>query len=141
MKRARFSPVGTSLPSANSGTSRLMFRWSNRSRTSSASAPSSFATSTSIPVRASISPRTVAEQESLGALLLHEMIFDILRTLGAMDRVDHQVVTHVGDTKHVSEHMLGDAALVIRADAAFEYDRSLFRADSDVVGIEAVVCA
>src|SRR5206468_6995026 len=34
MKRESSSPVGTNLPSANSGTSRLMLRWSNRSRTS-----------------------------------------------------------------------------------------------------------
>jgi len=83
--------------------------------------------------------RSVAEEQSLLAIFLREMLVDVDRALGATDRIDHQVVPEIRDAEDVGEDVIGDPTLAFGAHAARQGDRPVVDLDADVVDVEPVV--
>src|SRR6266542_2316399 len=80
--------------------------------------------------------RPIAEQQALVRFLIGKMIVDGLRTFGAADRIDDDVVSDLCDAEDVSQQMLDDAKLGFSADATRDMHDAAADFDIDIRGIE-----
>jgi hypothetical protein len=83
--------------------------------------------------------RAIAKQQAFAAILVDEMLVDGLRARWAADWIHEDFVPNLTNPEQVRHHVFGDAALLIRSNAAFQDNRASLDANHQIVDVDGVV--
>src|SRR6266566_1721528 len=80
--------------------------------------------------------RNISKEQALVHLLVNEMLVDRLRTLGATNRINDELVSDIVQADQVSHDVLDDAKLFFGSDTTRETDDTASHRNVDIIGIE-----